>query len=435
MFEVIMPKLGMTMDEGTVIRWLKEEGDQVEKGEPLLEVMTDKVTMEVEAPASGVLRVILAKEGETVPVVQVIGIIAAPDEELPEDVLPGVALEKERGTPERAVIRATPTARQVAREHGLDLAQVTGTGPQGRIRRQDVLRAVEERDRLKVAGRVKVKASPAARRVARQSGIDLQKVVGTGPGGRIVVEDVRQAVAALREEKALLPAAAEVLPLVGIRKVTAERMSYSFGTAPHFYLTRQVDAQGLVELRERLLPTVEEKAGVRLTYSDLLVKMVAVTLSQHPLLNAAWQEGEIILNRAINIGLATAVEDGLVVPVIPQADQKSIAEIAVLREELVTKANEGTLSLDEISGGTFTLTNLGMYEVDVFNAIINPPQSAILAVGRIAEAVVAHKGQAVVRPVMHLTLSADHRIVDGATAARFLRDLCQLIEEPLRLLI
>lgn len=418
MIEVIMPKLGLTMEEGTIIRWLKGEGEEVEKGESLLEVQTDKVVMEVEAPASGTLGKILTPEGDTVPVVQVIAYILEPAEEAPEEwPIPVVAAEAVPGKPIFAAKPlATPAVKRFARDKGIDLAQVRGSGEGGMITREDLLRFLEEKPAPEVVERVK--ASPRARRLAQEKGVDLSRVPGSGPQGRITEKDLLDFLAAQ-----------ELLTPGPIQRLTAQRMSESFTSTPHFYLTIEAKATKLVELRERLRPAVEEKVGVRLTFTDILIALVAKALRDHPLANASWEEGSIRIWKEINIGLATALEEGLVVPVIKKADEKGLAQIASERKELADKATEGRLRLEQLEGGTFTLTNLGMFGVDEFGAIINPPQSAILAVGRIAERPVVEDGQVVPRPTIRLTLSLDHRVLDGAEGARFLSDLKALIEE------
>ncbi len=437
MQEVIMPKLGLTMEEGTIVRWLKEEGDAVEEGDILFEVQTDKVVMEVEATASGILARILVHEDETVPIARVVAFIAAPGEEVPEPAPEVEAAEEMRAeevtvapSVTSAAMAATPAAKRLARDKGIDLTHVTGTGKDGMIVKQDVLTAVERARTEPVAEEAPaggLKASPAARRVAREHGIPLETVPGSGPGGRILEQDVLDFVAHGREPGVEEPG---LLPLHPIHKLMAERMSQSFSAAPHFYLGVEVKAAALVDLRESLLPICEEKAQVRLTFTDLLVKMLAATLRNHPVANATWEEGGIRLLPEINIGLATAVDEGLVVPVIKAADSLSLTDIAAARSDLSQKAKAGRLTLDEVTGGTFTLTNLGMLGVDIFQAIINPPQSAILATGRILERPVVENGEVVARPTMYLTLSVDHRVLDGATGARFLQELQALIQDP-----
>jgi len=433
-----MPKLGLTMEEGSIVRWLKAEGDAVEKGEVLFEVQTDKVVMEVESPASGILGRILVHEDETVPIARVVAYIVSPGEEVPEcvpAVTPAEAAVTQAAAPGPAIgkagiILATPAAKRLARDKGIDLARVTGTGKDGMIVTVDVLTAGESTQEVTTVADVpkpRPKASPAARRVAREQGIALELVSGSGPGGRIVEQDVLDSMAEVARP---IVGEGQVVPLSPIHRLMAQRMSQSFSEAPHFFLGVEVNAASLVELRQRLLPVCEANAGVRVTFTDFLVKLVGQALRDHPYVNATWENGRIRLFEEINLGLATAVDEGLVVPVIRGADQLSLTEIAKARSELTAKAAEGKLSLDEVSGGTFTLTNLGMLGVDVFQAIINPPQSAILATGRIAERPVVENGQVVAKPTIHLTLSVDHRVLDGATGARFLQDVSRAIENP-----
>jgi len=371
MIEVIMPKLGLTMEEGTIVRWLKAEGEEVKKGEPLLEVQTDKVTMEVEAPATGILGKILIPEGETVPVVQVIAYILAPGEEPPEE-WPVAAPVREavvpKPMPRTKAIRATPAAKRMARDREIDLALVKGTGEGGVITREDILRFMEKPLPEVVAASPRIKASPRARKVAEEKSISISEIEGTGPGGRITEQDILDFLALQ-----------ELVTPGPIQRITARRLSQGFTTAPHFYLTVEAQATRLVEWRERLIPAIEEEVEVRLTFTDMLILVVAKALQDHPLANASWEDGRLRIAKEINIGMATAVEEGLIVPIIRNADQKGLGEIARERNELEGKAAKGKLSLEELEGGTFTLTNLGMFGVDEFGAIINPPQSAILA--------------------------------------------------------
>jgi len=369
-----MPRLSLTMKEGTVIQWFKKEGDPVKKGEPLVEVLSEKVTYDVEAPASGVLRKILAQEGVDVPVAGTLGIITEPDEPLPKieeaaPVAPPETIEEKVSVPEEMVKKA----------------------------------------------RERVVASPAAKRLAREHGVDLTKVKGSGPQGRIVEADVRRY---LEKTVPLTPRVREVIPLMGIRKTTAERVSMSARTAPHSTITMEVDMSKAAELRE--------KTGV--SYTDVLVKAVAKALREHPLLNSTLQDDRIKIYEDINIGVAVATEKGLVVPVIRNVDKKTLTQIASTLKELVEKARGGKLTKEDLTGGTFTITNLGMYGVEVFIPIINPPEAAILGVGKVTEKPVIENKEIRVKPTVHLSLSFDHRIVDGAPAAKFLQKIKQLLE-------
>ena len=382
--DVIMPALGMAQETGKVLRWLKAEGDEVAKGEPLMEVETDKVTVEIEAPTDGLLAGLRAAEGAEVPVGQPVAVILAPGEALPEN---GASAAKE---PETA-----PVAQAVA-------AAPIGAPPR------------EGRRRL---------ASPKARRLAAEQGIDLDALgEGSGPGGALVAADVASTPA---RASAPAPAGGEQ-PLSRIWSVMAERTAQSWASAPHFYLLREVDAGRLASWRS----VARDRAGRDVSVTDLLVRATAAALARHPQANAAWADGSIRLNDEVNVGIAVAVEDGLVVPVVHGADRLGVGEIAARREDVVTRAREGALRPEDVERGTFTISNLGMFGVDAFNAVVNAPQAAILAVGRIVERVVPVDGAPGIRPMMALTLSCDHRVIDGARAAQFLSELAALIEEP-----
>src|SRR3989441_2510811 len=349
---VIMPALELAQETGKVLRWLKAPGDLVRKGESIVEIETDKVTVEIEAPASGVLRDVTARAGDVVPVGQTIALIVAPGEA-------GAVGPTPVATPAPAA--AVPAARLAA-------------------------------------------ASPKARRLAAERGRDVSALRGSGPGGAVLAADV--ATAKLPE---VPPARSVEAPGVStVWRIMAERMTASWTTTPHFYLVREVNVSRLVSWLEK----ARKQTGAHVTYTDLLVKLVAAAISQHPAVNASWKDGAIVRNADINIGLAVAIDDGLVVPVLHRADTLSLAELATRREDLVSRAQAGKLRPPDIQGGGFTISNLGMYGVDAFNAIVNPPQAAILAVGRIADRVVALNGQPAVQPTMVLTLSCDHRALD-----------------------
>jgi len=376
---VIMPALELAQETGKVIRWLKAPGDAVRKGEPIVEIETDKVTVEIEAPASGILGSVTAREGDVVPVGQTIALIAAPGE-----------------------VSAAPEAMASAPGNG-----AATTGAAARL----------------------AAASPKARRLAAERGVDVGALRGSGPAGAVLAGDV--------------PAAGTPAPLEATRpgmkgegvsnvwRIMAERMTQSWTSAPHFYLVREVNVSRLVAWREK----AGKRTGAHITYTDLLVRLVAAALVQHPAANVSWKDGTMVRHPEVNIGLAVALEDGLVVPVLHRADTLGLAEIATRREDLVARAQAGKLRPADIQGGGFTVSNLGMYGVDAFSAIVNPPQAAILAVGRIADRVVPLNGQPAVQPTMVLTLSCDHRALDGARGAQFLGALAELIEEPLALLV
>ncbi|MGQ9459858.1 MAG: dihydrolipoamide acetyltransferase family protein [Candidatus Bathyarchaeaceae archaeon] len=377
--KILMPRLSLTMKEGTVVQWFKKEGDMVEKGEPLVEVLSEKATYDVEAPASGVLRKILAEEGTDVPVGETLGVITAPDEELPE-----------------IEVAAAPPA--VEAEEAVAVPE----------------RKVEERIERRVI------ATPAAKRLAREYDINLTQIRGSGPDGRIVEEDVKRLIEGTR----ITPQVREVIPLTGIRKTAAERVSLSAQTAPQSTITMEVDMSKAAELRE--------KVGV--SYTDMLVKAAAKALTEHPIINSTLEKEQIKIFADINIGVAVATGMGLIVPVIHNANRKSLTEISSRLKELAEKAKQSKLAKEELTGGTFTITNLGMYGVDIFTPIINPPETAILGVGRVAEKPIVVDKQIVVRPLMQLSLTFDHRVVDGAPAAEFLQKVKQNLENPEALL-
>ena len=395
---VVMPKLGLTMTEGQIEKWLKQEGDRVEKGEPLVEIITEKINFQYESPASGILRKILHHEGEVVPVTTPIAIIAEEGEVLTEvetlkpDILP-VEIPKPavvpidvKEAPKRIFV--SPIAKKMAQEKGIDLSSLKGSGPGGRIVKIDILKTVE-----KIAGK-EVGLPPPIQRPAER-----------------------------------------VIPLKGIRKIIAKRMTESFQNIPHFYLSLEVDMSAVQDLRERLKEEVEKRAKVRFTLTDILVKVAASALKENPIINSRIEGDQIHLVEEINIGVAIALEDGLIVPVVHHADRKSLTEIASTLRDLTQKAKEGKLSLEDVGGGTFTLSNMGMLGIDKFNPIINPPECSILGVGRTIEKPVVQGGEIKIKPMAWFSLSSDHRIVDGATAALFLNYIKKCIENPALLLL
>ncbi|SRR5581483_7068277 len=497
---VIMPALELAQETGKLLRWMKAPGDTVRKGEAIAEIETDKVTVELEAPASGILQQVTAQEGDVVPVGQTIAIIADSASPAPADTGRGATTLSPQGSSSATLspqenssatlspqenssatlspqenssatlsplgrgqgersdtrIKASPLARKVAQEHGVDLAHVrTATG---KIEKADVLAHVESRraavpanggpaDRAAVAAGTPggtIAASPKARRLAAERGIDLRALKGSGPAGAVLAIDVPEAVVT-PPVIAPVPSVSEPLTLpspwggeggmeekVGtVWRVMAERMTASWTSAPHFFLVREVNVARL----GAWLARARTQSGVRVTYTDLLIKLVAAAIARHPRVAASWKDGAIERHPDVNVGLAVALEDGLVVPVIHKADTLGVREIAMRREDLVARAQAGKLRPADIQGGVFTISNLGMYGVDAFSAIVNPPQAAILAVGRIADRVIPVDGHPAVQPTMVLTLSCDHRALDGARGAQFLGALADLIEEPLTLLV
>lgn len=383
---IVMPALEMAQENGKLLAWRKKEGEAVAKGEPLLEIETDKAVVEVEAPADGILAGVRTSEGETIAVGTTIAWIVAPGEAPPADA--PVAATARRAT--------TAPARASASVKSTEAAVAPG-----------------------------LRISPKARRLAREHGIDLSRVRGSGREGEILAEDV---LAVVEAPAAPAPAAKETLSQVA--RLMAERTTESWTHVPHFFVVRDVDAGELVAGRERWAAAPDKTGGTRVTHTDLLVALTARVLLKHPRLNASWTGAGIRENRDVNMGVAIAVEDGVVAGVIHGAHSKSLGEIAVVRRELAERAQTGRLRPPDISGATFTISNLGMYKVDAFSAIIVPPQAAILAVAQIADRVVPVGGKPGVRPMMTMTLSCDHRVVDGARAARFLNDVAEAIAEP-----
>ncbi|TML13244.1 MAG: 2-oxo acid dehydrogenase subunit E2 [Actinobacteria bacterium] len=397
--DVSLPRLGQGMEAGTIVRWLKSEGDTVEKGEPLYELDTDKVTQEVEADSSGVLLKILAGEGEEIEVGKRIAVIGEEGEEVEEEAPVEVDQDaQEEGSP--------APAREEERERGREAAK-------------EEERAASETARAD--GRIK--ASPLARRIARERGIELASLTGTGPEGRIVAEDVeRAATAPAHATVGAAPLEAEIVPLTSLRKTIARRLTEAW-QAPAFQISMSADMTRAQELRERL-----RDQGV--TVTDVLTKLSAIALLRHREVNAQFADDELRIFPSAHIGLAVATERGLIVPVQRDVERKSLVQIASERKEIVHRTREGKLSQEDLEGGTFTISNLGMYGVEIFTAVLNPPQAAILAVGAIEERPVVEHGDFVARPLIAMTLTCDHRAVDGAKAAEFLRELKMLLEEP-----
>lgn len=465
-----MPKLGMTMEEGTVHAWFKQEGEPVEEGEPLLSVLTDKIDIEVEAPVSGVLRKILVQQGETVPINTPIAVIAEADEDITAllaragagntnqasaDASPsgeGAGAPPD-GREER--VRATPVARRLAREHGVDLAVVPGSGPRGRVTRADV---EEHLAGLAVATRPAAAPQPweaGPPQVRSQAGLEAWAAGGALPlaqtppvppeGPRPASSLPAQPVPSVREARPVppegprpvpalpaqsMPSVQQRTPLAGRRRVIARRMSESAFTAPHVTLTTEADVTELVHLRRTLNEADRARGGPGISYLDLFIVIAARALARHPYMNARLEGDDIVVEPDVHIGIAVDHPDGLLVPVIRDVLDLSVGAVARRRAAVVQGARGGTLTPDQLAGGTFTITNLGAYDIDGFTPIINPPQAAILGMGRIVEKPAVYQGQVCVRSMMTLSLSFDHRIVDGAPAAAFLQTTKQLAEQP-----
>ncbi len=430
--KVFLPKLGQTMEEATIEKWTKKEGDRVERGDVLLEITTDKATLEVESYVTGVLKKIMAKEGEVLPVNAVIALVGEPEDELPsdeeiaqtagerEEARPAAAKKEEAPAVQEAFVAAAPSARRfasprarlLAKREKINLNLISGTGPGGRIVEKDIQACLAQLEGVKV--------TPTAKVIAYERGIDLTTVKGTGPGGKITKADVLQAA-----PRAAVPAAKR-LELTAMRSVVAERMTYSKTHIPHYYLNIAVDMTECVALRQEL----NETAPAKISYNDFITRAVSISMSKHPEVNVVWKDDHIEQNAAINVGIAVALDEGLIVPVIRNADRLSLKDTAIASRGLIDKARGKRLTPDEYTGGCITISNLGMFDVDSFIAVINPGESIILGVGRIRETPVVIDGGIHIRAIMYLTLSGDHRAVDGAVGAACLKDVKDLLEKP-----
>ena len=430
---VLLPQWGMNMEDGTLTRWLVSEGDEIAEGQPLVEVETAKINSELESPASGVVAHIMAAEGSLVKVGELVAVIGEPGENPPRPEpgapsSPGGRRRRQRradGRPRGGAARqVTPVARRLARENDIDLDAVTGSGPRGRITEQDVRDAIKARRR-----RPRVQVVPRARMLARQESIDLADVTGSGPDGRITVSDVERAVAERDAGAARADALGEVVPLTGLRKIIADRMALSVSTMAQVTLTTEVDVTELLRLRESLVSEWRPHR-LRPLDLDLIIAAVAGALKEHPRLNAHLVDGDVLLLEEVNIGLAVAVPDGLVVPVLRGADSLDLLGIARQMRELADKTRRGELGVDDVTGAGFTVTALSNYDIDVFTPIIDPPQVAILGLGRAREKPVVVDGEIVARSMMHLSVTFDHRALDGVPVAEFMRTLKARLESP-----
>jgi pyruvate dehydrogenase E2 component (dihydrolipoamide acetyltransferase) len=450
--EIVLPQWGMEMQDGTIVRWLKQEGDTVAEGEPIVEVETAKLQTELESTTSGILSRIVAQEGQIVPIRGVLCVIAEPGEELAPSAAPAAPASASSAPATQTTpaangagtgvpgVQVVPAARRLARERGIDLAQVRGSGPGGRIVVADVeaaLQATAAPAASPQSAGERVPVVPAARRLARENDIDLATVSGSGPQGRILIEDVEAAIAARSSPApaAPQPSADGVVPLTGIRGAVATRMLQSIQTTAQVTLTTEALVSEAMQLRRGLSRHHAEQAGGGIGPLPLVVKATAEALKRHPRMNAietatADGEAQVQMLSEINIGLAVALEEGLVTPVIRGADGKSLAQLAAENRDLAARTREGRTRPEEISGGTFTITNLGANDIDGFTPIINPPQVGILGVGRVVEKPVIRDGQIAKGSTMYLSLTFDHRVVDGAPAAEFLQTVKRLLEDP-----
>jgi pyruvate dehydrogenase E2 component (dihydrolipoamide acetyltransferase) len=486
--EILLPQWGMEMQDGTIVKWLKQEGDTIAEGEPLVEVETSKIETELESVAGGVIAHILVDEGATVPIRTVLAIIADPGEQVPRPssapsatsatrvITPGVAAPTPASAPARptgqgqVTAQVVPAARRLAQERGVDLAQVQGSGPRGRILIEDVEKAIQAAAAPPAPGRPQVQVVPAARRLAQEHGIDLAQVQGSGPRGRILIEDVEKAIQAAAApptperpqvqvvpaarrlaqehgidlaqvqgsgprgriliedvERAIEAPAAQAVSLTGMRGTIATRMLQSLQTMAQLTLTTEADVTEVMVMRQGLARQMTDGG---LSPLHMVIKATARALKAYPRMNTLQGENGAELSPEINVGVAVALDEGLIVPTIRRADEKSLAEIAREARELAGKVREGRASYDDVTGGTFSITNLGPQGIDAFTPIVNPPQVGILGIGRAVEKPAVHNGEITKRTMMFLSLTFDHRIIDGAPAADFLRTVRESLEDP-----
>ncbi len=434
---VTMPKLGMTMKTGKVSKWHKNEGDQVHGGEDLFEVETEKITNKVEAPVTGILFQIVVPAGAVVPVGAIVAVMADPGEQ-PERIegilvgdvaetraaATGAAPRAEAEKPkERGDILATPAAKRLAKDLGVDLAFVAGTGPEGRIKEGDVTRYHEEAQRGP-------KITPLAEAMARQTGIDISTITGTGEGGKITKEDVERSLQQkthVGEEK---KEPSKTISLTGMRKAIADNMHASLQNTAQLTLMTEVDVTESLRFQNLVRDLYKKDESIRISLNDVLILATSRALKRFPIMNSTQIGDEIILHESVGLGIAVAIPDGLIVPVLREADQKGLLQIASEARSLAEKARSNSLSVEDVTGGTFTITNLSASGVDNFTPILRPPETGILGVGRVVEKPIVFKGDIAIRSMMGLSLTIDHRVVDGAPASEFLRLLASYLEQP-----
>ena len=432
---VTMPKWGLTMKEGRISKWFKSEGDTVQKGELFFEVETEKITNAVEAIADGILFQIVVSAGTTVPVGTIVAVIAEPGEkperieglqtgEVAEEAATsagGSAPTAPEKPPEKKFVLASPSARRVAKELGVDLAQVNGTGPKGRVIEADVMRYHEQ-------GPPTPKVTPLAAEMIRQAGLDAADIQGSGEGGKITRRDVERTLELMKQTEAATPV--ESVPFSGMRKSIAENMHASLHNTAQLTTFTEVDVTEMVRFCDTVREEYKKDKTVRISYNDIIILATSSALKHYPIMNSTLVGEEILLHDSVNMGIAVALPEGLIVPVLRDADKMGLLQIAVGARQLARKAREGTLTVDEVTGGTFTISNISMFQVDGVTPILKPPETGILGVGRVKEKPAVHNGEIAIRSMMFLSLTFDHQVVDGAPAAEFLQTLARYLENP-----
>lgn len=432
---VTMPKWGLTMKEGKISKWLKSEGETVRKGEPLFEVETEKITNVVEAVADGILFQVVVSAGTTVPVGTIVAVIAEPGEkperieglqtgEIVEEAAPsagGSASAAPAKPSTKKFVPASPSARRVAKELGIDLEQVDGTGPNGRVTEADVMRYHEQ-------GTPTPKITPLAAEMIRQAGLDAAAIQGSGEGGKITKADVERALESMKQAAAELPV--KSIPFSGMRRSIAENMHASLHNTAQLTIFTEVDVTEMIRFRDAVREEYSKDETVKISYNDIIILATSRALKHHPIMNSTLIGEEILLHDSVNMGIAVALPEGLIVPVLRDTDKMGLLQIAAGARELARKAREGTLTVDEVTGGTFTISNVSMFEVDGVTPILKPPETGILGVGRVKEKPAVHSGEIAIRSMMFLNLTFDHQIVDGAPAAGFLQTLARYLGNP-----
>ena len=432
---VTMPKWGLTMKEGTITKWFKSEGDTIRKGEPFFEVETEKITNIVEATTDGVVFQIVVAAGTTIAVGTILAVVAEPGEQPDrvEGIQAGEVVEEAAASPQHAAsapakkpsekkfVPATPASRRLAKELGVELTLVEGTGPGGRITEADVKRFHE-------AGPPAPKMTPLAAEMIRQEGLDVTSIEGTGEGGKITKEDVQRLLDLKKREEIALPV--KSIPFSGMRRSIAENMHASLHTTAQLTTFVEVDVTEMIRFRDLVRAEYVKDENVRVSNNDIIILATSRALKRYPIMNSTLVGDEILLHDSVHMGIAVALDEGLIVPVLKDADQKSLLEIATCARELARKARSGSLEVDEVTGGTFTISNVSMFQVDGVTPILKPPETGILGVGRVKEKPAVFEGQIAIRSMMFLCLTFDHQVVDGAPASEFLQTVARYLEHP-----